>query len=160
MDAESWLWVWLAAAVLLALAELFTPFLFFMISFAFGAALAALAAFLDAGLAVQWVLFIVGSSAALLVLVPIGRRMARAEADTEPEGAHRWIGRTAVVLEAIPGGPHATGLVRLERAEWRAEAPGTAEIEAGQTVRVVEVKGTRLIVVPTSAEPLKYRLGR
>lgn len=160
MDAETWLWVWLAAAVLLALAELFTPFLFFMISFAFGAALAALAALLDATLVLQWALFILGSGAALLVLVPIGRRMANAEPDTEPEGAHRWVGRTGVVLQAIPGGPHATGLVRLERAEWRAEAPGDSEIEAGQTVRVVEVKGTRLIVVPTSAEPLKYRLGR
>lgn len=160
MDAESWLWVWLAAAVLMALAELLTPFLFFMISFAVGAVLAALAAYLDAGLALQWVLFIAGSGAALLVLVPLGRRIERAEPDTEPEGAHRWVGRTGVVLEPIPGEPHGTGLVRLERAEWRAEAPGAAVIEAGQTVRVVEVKGTRLIVVPTSAEPLRYRLGR
>ena len=160
MDAESWLWFWLAAAVLLALAELFTPFLFFMISFAIGAALAALFSFFDAPLVLQWVVFIAGSGAALLVLVPIGHRLAKAEPDDEAEGAQRWVGRTAVVLQSIPGGPHATGLVRLERAEWRAEAPGQAEIEAGQMVRVVEVKGTRLIVVPVGAEPLKDRLGR
>jgi membrane protein implicated in regulation of membrane protease activity len=160
MDAESWLWIWLAVAVLLVLGELFTQALFFMISFAVGAAIAGLGAFLGVGLAAQWLLFLVGSGVALAVLVPIGRRFARAEPDTEAEGAHRWVGRTGVVLQLIPGGSHGTGLVKLERAEWRAEAPGNAEIAVGETVRVVEVKGTRLIVVPTSAEPLKYRLGR
>jgi membrane protein implicated in regulation of membrane protease activity len=159
MDPESWLWIWLVVAALLVLGELLTQALFFMISFAAGAAVAALGALVGVGIPGQWMLFLVGSGVALAVLVPIGRRFARAEPDTEPEGAHRWVGRTGVVLEQIPGGPHATGLVKLERAEWRAEAPGNTEIAEGETVRVLEVKGTRLIVVPSHAEPLRYRLG-
>jgi len=38
---ETWRWIWLVAVVLFALAEVFTPVLFFMLSFALGAAAAA-----------------------------------------------------------------------------------------------------------------------
>ena len=40
MEAGDWVWVWIGAAVAFAVAELVTPFLFFMISFAVGAAAA------------------------------------------------------------------------------------------------------------------------
>jgi membrane protein implicated in regulation of membrane protease activity len=130
MDAEAWQWFWLGACVALALAELFTPFLFFMISFAIGAALAAGAAFLDVNVAVQWLLFFAGSIGALALLVPLGRRMERVESDTAAEGSNRWIGRVGEVLETIPGAPHATGLVRLERERWRAESPGRHDDQA------------------------------
>jgi membrane protein implicated in regulation of membrane protease activity len=152
MDAEAWQWFWLGACVALALAELFTPFLFFMISFAIGAALAAGAAFLDVNVAVQWLLFFAGSIGALALLVPLGRRMERVESDTAAEGSNRWIGRVGEVLETIPGAPHATGLVRLERERWRAESPGRHEIPAGTHVMVLRVKGTRLIVVPADSD--------
>jgi membrane protein implicated in regulation of membrane protease activity len=148
VDAGSWLWVWIGAAAVFAIAELVTPFLFFMISFAVGAVLAALAAALDASVGLQWVLFVVGSDLALAVLVPIGRRLARGEADDAQEGATRWVGRVAVVLEEIPGAPHATGLVRLERAKWRAETDADNPISPGEHVEVTSVRGTRLVVAP------------
>jgi membrane protein implicated in regulation of membrane protease activity len=148
MDAGDWLWVWLAAAVVLAFLELVTPFLFFMISFAGGAGLAALAAALDASVALQIGVFIIGSGVALLVLVPIGHRLAVAESDDAHEGAVRQIGRTAVVLEAIPAGRHDTGVVRLERQRWRAETDADAAIDAGTEVEVIAVRGTRLVVAP------------
>ena len=148
MESGDWLWVWLGAAVVLAFLELVTPFLFFMISFAVGAGLAALAAALDASVAVQFVVFIVGSAAALVVLVPIGRRLAVAESDETHEGAVRQVGRTAIVLEAVPAGRHDTGLVRLERQQWRAETDADVPIDAGSEVEVIAVRGTRLVVVP------------
>ncbi|MGH8977382.1 MAG: NfeD family protein, partial [Acidimicrobiia bacterium] len=61
-------------------------------------------------------------------------------------GATRLNGRRAVVLQAIPSGPHATGRVRVEREEWRAESADGGSIEPGQTVVVLRVDGTRLIV--------------
>jgi membrane protein implicated in regulation of membrane protease activity len=149
MDADGWQWVWLGAVVVFCVLEIFTPFLFFMISFAIGAALAAVGAFLDAALFVQWALFAGGTAVALAVLVPIGLRMTRAHGDDDHEGALRWVGRLATVIETIPGGPNATGLVRLERAQWRAESPRDGEIPVGTTVRVLSVKGTRLVVVPS-----------
>ena len=149
MSDGDWLWVWVGAAVVLAFLELVTPFLFFMVSFAAGAALAAVAAALDAPVALQWVVFIVGSLAALLVLVPIGRRLATAEGDDAHEGATRQVGRLAVVLEDIPAGPHGNGVVRLERQQWPAETDADAVITKGSEVEVIAVRGTRLVVVPS-----------
>jgi len=148
-SADTWQWVWLVAVVAFVVLEIITPFLFFMISFAIGAAVAAVAAFLDVALAVQWLAFILGSATALAVLAPIGRRLALAHGDDDHEGALRWVGRLATVVEPIPGGANETGLVRLERTRWRAECPRDGEIPAGTTVRVLSVKGTRLVVVPT-----------
>ena len=150
MDAGDWVWIWLGVAVAFAFLELVTPFLFFMISFTAGAALAAVAAVLDVSVGLQWGIFLLGSVAALAVLVPVGRRLAHAEpeGDEIPEGSGRWVGRTAVVLEEIPAGPHATGLVRLERGKWRAETDAEAGIPVDSEVEVIAVRGTRLVVAP------------
>jgi len=119
-----------------------------MISFAAGAALAAVAALLDASVALQWGVFVLGSAAALLVLVPIGRRLAASESDEAHEGATRQVGRVAVVLEDIPAGTHDTGLVRLERQQWSAETDDDVAIAKGTEVEVIAVRGTRLVVAP------------
>ena len=148
MSDSDWLWIWIGAAVGLAFLELVTPFLFFMISFAAGAALAAVAALLDASVALQWGVFVLGSAAALLVLVPIGRRLAASESDEAHEGATRQVGRVAVVLEDIPAGTHDTGLVRLERQQWSAETDDDVAIAKGTEVEVIAVRGTRLVVAP------------
>jgi membrane protein implicated in regulation of membrane protease activity len=145
---DDWLWVWIGAAVVFAVIELVTPVLFFAISFAIGAVLAALAALVDLGVGFQWALFLLGTAGSLAVLVPIGRRIARAEGDDEAQGSSRWVGRVAVVLDDIPRGPHATGLVRLERREWRAETDGDEPISEGTEVEVLAVRGTRLVVAP------------
>ena len=142
------LWVWLAAAVVLAFLELVTPFLFFMISFAAGAALAAIIAAIDGGVMFQWVSFLVVSVGALGVLVPIGHRIARAEGEDAQEGATRWVGRVAYVLEEIPALPHSTGLVRLERVKWRAGTDAGEPVPVGEQVEVIGVRGTRLVVAP------------
>ena len=56
------------------------------------------------------------------------------------------IGKQAVVLEEI--NPHtATGRVRIEREEWRADTYGAA-IPKGALVVVMEVTGTRVMVEP------------
>ncbi len=150
MDAGDWVWIWLGVAVAFAFLELVTPVMFFMISFAAGGALAALAAVLDIGVGIQWALFVLGSGIALAVLIPVGRHISQAspEGDESPEGAGRWVGRTAVVLQEIPGGPHATGLVRLERGKWRAETAGERSIPVDAEVEVIAVRGTRLVVAP------------
>ncbi len=151
---DEWLWIWLGIAIAFAFLELVTPLLFFMVSFAVGGAVAAVGALLDVGVAWQWGLFLAGSAAALGTLVPIGRRMALASpaGDESPEGASRWVGRTATVLEEIPGGPTETGLVRLERGRWRAESAAEVSIPTGAQVDVIAVRGTRLVVA-LSEEP-------
>ncbi|MDZ4827433.1 MAG: NfeD family protein [Actinomycetota bacterium] len=145
-DPDGWRWIWLGAAAFLAVGELVTPGAFFMLSFAIGAAVACALAFLGVDVAWEIAAFIVTSVAALLILVPLGRRMSGGEQGTV--GATRWAGQRGIVLGAIPGSPHETGLVRVEREEWRAESADGSEIVSGTKVIVLRVDGTRLIVKP------------
>lgn len=147
-SAETWRWIWLALAVAFTVAELSTV-TFFILPFAIGAALAAASAFAGLGLAGSWLVFVAVSGAASALLIPYGRRLDR----TSPPaaiGAHRCIGKDALVLADIPGPPGTTGLVRVEREEWRAESMLGLPIPAGSTVVVRRIDGTRLIVVAVS----------
>jgi len=149
MDDETWRWIWLGLVVTFAAGELAVPGTFFVLSFAVGALLATIAAFLDASVGLQWALAVVGSAGALALLAPLGRRLARQPSDEAQEGATRWLGRVGMVIEEIPSAPHATGRVRVERAEWRAETDEDGGIPVDEAIEVVAVRGTRLVVVPT-----------
>ena len=78
MDLDSsstWQWIWLGAAALFAVSELAVPGTLFMISFAAGAAAAAIAAFLGLDVAITWIAMlkpvaVVGALVALLLLQP------------------------------------------------------------------------------------------
>ena len=144
---ETWRWIWLIAVVVFALAEVFTPVLFFMLSFAIGAAAAAVAAFAGGGAILQWTLFVGVTAVSLAALVPIGRRLEGRD-EMHPVGANRWEGRTATVVTEIPAGKHETGLVRIDRETWKAESTNGMGVAAGATVLVTHVTGTRLIVSP------------
>lgn len=151
MDSpETWQWIWLVAAVALALGELAVPGTFFMISFAFGAAAAAVASFLGASVLVGWLCFVGGTALGLAVLIPVGRRLNR-EVGDEAVGATRLVNQRAVVLQEIPAGPQATGIVRIEREEWRAESESATRVPAGAEVVVLGVNGTRVVVRPSEA---------
>lgn len=146
-EPETWRWIWLGAAALFTVAELTSaPGTFFLLSFAVGAVLACVASFLGLSVLVSWAAFLVGSGIALACLIPIGRRMDRTRSGELTEGANRWIGRQAVVLRAIPAGPHEMGIVRVEREEWRAENDDGTAIAEGAIVEVIRVDGTRLVV--------------
>lgn len=149
-DPETWRWIWLITATVLVVGEIAMPGTFFLISFAIGALAAAIAAFADVSLVGQWVIFVAGSAAALAVLFPIGRRMD-ARTRNASVGATRFEGRHVTVLTEIPAGSHETGLVRMDREEWRAEAHDGSPVPVGAVVRIVRVEGTRLIV---DSEPL------
>lgn len=150
-DAETWRWIWVGATLFFAISEIAVPGTFFMISFAVGAFAAAVVAFIGASLLVQWIAFVGATVVALLLLVPLGRRLTRTRAGETGVGATRWEGRRALVIGAIPDGPNATGLVRIEREQWRAESADGRSVAEGETVQVLRVDGTRLIVGPVEA---------
>jgi len=144
VDAENWRWIWVGLAVLLAIGELLTAG-FFLLPFAVGAAAAALLAFLGVDPVVQLLVFTVVSIVFLVVLQRFARR--EDEEDQKPVGAKRYVDRTAVVQQPINRVTGA-GLVRMETEEWRATTHLDTEIPAGAEVRVIEVRGTRLVVEP------------
>ena len=143
---ETWRWVWLAAAAVFAVGEIAVAGSFFLLPFAAGALAAAVVAFLGGAVALEWLAFVVVSALGAAGLRPLARRLD--QGPTHAIGANRWVGRQAYVLRDIPSGPGATGLIRLDREEWRAESLMGVPIQAGSTVLVSRVDGTRLVVLP------------
>ena len=144
---ETWRWIWLVAAVVFAVGEVAVAGSFFLLPFALGATAAAVLGFADLSVGIEWVAFVGVSAATVAALRPVAKRLDRR---TPPSGigANRWVGRQGVVLRDIPAGHGATGLIRLEREEWRAESLLGVPIREGSTVLVSRVDGTRLVVVP------------
>ena len=144
VDIDQWAWLWVGAAVLLGIGELLTAG-FFLLPFAVGAAGAAILAFLGVPFGLQLVTFVVIS----VVFLAILQRFAKEEQSngTEPAGAGRFHGKTAIVLEPVDRFA-GTGSVRLETEQWRATTDLDEEIPVGEEVLILEVRGTRLVVEP------------
>ena len=154
-SAETWRWIWMVTAAVLVVGEMVTPAAFFFLPFAIGAFAAALTAFAGASLGIEWAVFVGLSTAAFAGLWPLGRRLDRSSGGSMPGvGANRLIGKQAVVLEDVPGSPHDTGLVRVERERWKAESLTGDLIPAGSTAIVVRVDGARVVVSPLEPKEL------
>jgi membrane protein implicated in regulation of membrane protease activity len=149
---ETWRWIWLVVAVAAAVGEIGIAGSFFLAPLAMGALAAAIAAFLGVGVVGEWVLFLLVSGATFAGFRPLARRLD-ARSPSAQVGAGRWVSRQGVVLREIPEGPGETGLIRLDREEWRAESLTGVRITAGSTVLVTRVDGTRLVVVPIEEAP-------
>ena len=142
-DIEMWRWVWLGSTVVLGIGEMVTAGLF-MLPFAIGAAVATILAFFDIAVWVQLLAFLVVSVASLWGL----RRFATRENEpTHAVGAKRYVNAVATVVEPVER-ITGSGRVRLETELWRATTDLDAVIPAGSEVRVVDVRGARLVVEP------------
>jgi membrane protein implicated in regulation of membrane protease activity len=144
MDSDSLQWIWVGAAVILAIGELLTAG-FFLLPFAVGAAAAAVLAFLGIGVVWQLLVFVIVSVSFLAVL----QRYARTEPSDVPAqaGANRYQGRKALVIQDIDW-EAGTGQVRMETEDWRATTEDHISIPRGTQVKVIRVTGTRLVVEP------------
>lgn len=148
-DSELWRWIWLGTTALFTVGEMVAGAgTFFLAPFAGGAMVATVIAFAGGGLALQWAAFVVVSAVAFAAMRPLARRLDLDDSG-EGVGSKRLVGQRAVVLQAIPG-DHNLGLVQVHREEWRAESLDGLAVPAGDPVKVVEVRGTRVIVVPIS----------
>ena len=139
-DPDMWQWIWLGMALLLAIGEMLTAG-FFMLPFAVGAGVAAILAFFDVAVPIQFLVFL-GTS--ILALVALRRFAASDHEPSYPVGAKRYVGAAALVLEDIDPARN-VGRVRMDAEEWNATSNGE-RIAAGVKVKVVQVRGTRLVV--------------
>ena len=147
-EPESWRWIWVVAALVFGLGEMSTPGSFFLAPFAVGALVAAVLAFADVSVGVEWAAFVVVSVACLFALRPLAHRLDRG-ASADGVGSRRLIGRDGVVLEDIPAGD--LGVVRVDREEWRAVAADRGALEAGTRVTITDVEGTKVVVIAKEA---------
>jgi membrane protein implicated in regulation of membrane protease activity len=146
VDVEMWRWIWIGVAIVLGIGELLTAGLF-MLPFAIGAVAAGVLAFFNVPVWLQIVVFLGTSVAALFGM----RRFARDEQPLHPVGAKRFVGAAALVTEPIDR-VAGTGRVRMQTEIWRATTDLDMQIEPGTEVKVLEVRGARLVVEPTEAD--------
>jgi membrane protein implicated in regulation of membrane protease activity len=145
---ETWRWIWLVATAVFAGGEMLIAGTFFLAPFAVGAVVATVLAFAGTDLWVQWAAFVATSAAAFAGMRPLARRLDQGAAQ-EGIGAKRLVGQQGTVLDQIPD-DHRLGLVQVDREQWRAETLDGSPVATGDLVKVVDVQGTRLLVVPVA----------
>jgi membrane protein implicated in regulation of membrane protease activity len=138
---EEWVW-WMIAAGVLAVGEIATVS-FFLGPIAVAAVLSALVALAGAGLAAQWIVFILASLGSLLVLRPIARRHLRTPAQIRT-GTAALVGAPALVLERVDG---RGGQVKIAGEIWSARSYDEDEsFEPGARVEVMKIDGATALV--------------
>jgi len=138
---EEWV-VWVAAAGVLAVGEIFTMG-FFLAPIAIAAVVAALAALAGGGLAVQLVVFIVASAASVGLLRPVARRHLHTPARLRT-GTAALVGLAATVIERVDA---QGGSVKLAGEVWSARAFDEDHVfEPGQRVEVLKIEGATALV--------------
>ena len=137
-------WVlWAVLAVALAVGEIFTPGLFFLGPVALAAVAAGAIALGGLGVAIQLIVFIVGTVASLAVLRPI----ARSHIKIPPllrTGTAALVGAKATVVQRVDADG---GRVRLGGEEWSARAYLDDQVlEPGARVEVAKIEGATALV--------------
>jgi membrane protein implicated in regulation of membrane protease activity len=145
----AWIW-WLGAAILLAVVEVVSVDLIFLM-LAGGALAAAAAAALGAPLGVQVVVFGAVSVVLLVAVRPWALRRFRSAVPETLTNVAAHVGRTAVVLLDVTA--HA-GRVKLAGEVWTARtADPSLVLPAGSTVRVVRIDGATAVVEAAPGAP-------
>jgi membrane protein implicated in regulation of membrane protease activity len=138
---EEWVF-WMVAAGLFAVGEIFTMG-FFLAPVAIAAVMAAAAALVGAGLALQIVVFIAVTAASLAILRPVARRQLQTPARLRT-GTAALVGRPATVLERVDA---EGGSVKLAGEVWSARAFDEDRAFApGQRVEVLKIEGATALV--------------
>lgn len=143
-----WAAIYLAVAVGFGIGELLLPSSLYLLPFAVGALASSIVSLMGAGPEISFPLFLAASFAVFLGFRPLARRLDAALPDVAGIGSNRLIGVTGSVISAIPATPGAAGMVRVGAEDWRADTIDEIALPVGARVRVIEVRGTRLVVEP------------
>lgn len=146
-EPGTWAFIWLVAAAVFGVGEIFMAGSFFLLPFAAGALVACIASFAGAPVLVSWSLFIITSILAFLGFKPLAKKLDVDHPNPIGTGANRLVGSLGVVASDIPAGSGA-GMVKIGGEEWRAEGRDGMGLQLGSQVRIVAVEGTRVIVEP------------
>jgi membrane protein implicated in regulation of membrane protease activity len=154
IDLDVWPWIWLVMAVAFALVELtFLGGSFVLLPFAASAFVASLLAFYDASVEVQWAVFVFGGGLAFVAMYRWARHNLLDELP-RGVGADRLVGIIGTVTAEIS--PHDTdrhGRVAVDGEVWGALSDTATTLEVGARVRVVSMRGTRVVVEPVAQPP-------
>jgi inner membrane protein len=138
-------WMWLAAGLVLVVAELATPGGFVLIFFGIAALVVGVLGLLGAVTSptIQFLLFSVLAVAMLAILR--GRLQSKLNPRSSAE-VDSLIGDLAIPQERLS--PGVVGRVEVRGSSWSARNTSSVTIDAGQRARVAGVDGLTLAVVP------------
>jgi membrane protein implicated in regulation of membrane protease activity len=148
IDLDLWPWIWLGTAVVFALVELIlVGGSFIVLPWAASAFLASILAFYDAPIEAQWLTFVFGGAILFLVMYRWARKFMRTAQPTPGVGADRLVGLVGIVTAPITADDvERRGRVQIGSEQWPAISDGTALIGSGSRVRVLGMRGTRVVV--------------
>jgi len=147
-DPVVWGGIWLAVAAVFGVSEMASAGTFWLAPFAVAALPASIVSFIGAPIAVGWLVFLFGSVLAFLAMRPLAKRLDLDVPAVPGIGANRLVGHEAVTVEGIPFGTETHGMVRAGGETWNAITADELAIPAGTAVRIIEVRGTRVVVEP------------
>jgi len=149
ISLDVWPWIWLGTAVVFALVELIVVGgSFIVLPWALSAFVAAILAFYDVSIEIQWAVFVFGGAIAFVFFYRWAQRFMKEHTMAPGVGADRLVGLVGIVTSPID--PHDTsrrGRITVEGEVWGVVDP-TRSYEAGERVRVTAMKGTRVVVEP------------
>lgn len=154
LDLDVWPWIWLGVAILFALVELTLIGGFFIIlPWAVSAFAAAILAFYDFSIEIQWAVFVFGGALLFAVAYRWAQRFMTENTMDPGVGADRLVGLTAIVTTPIlPDDTARKGRVNVDGEVWGAVTDGNYTIDTGARVRILAMKGTRVVVVPLAPD--------
>jgi membrane protein implicated in regulation of membrane protease activity len=152
LDLNAWPWIWLSIAVVFALVELTViGGSFVVLPWAGSAFVAAILAFYDVPIEVQWAVFVFGGAIGFAWLYRWAKKISAEDKLAPGVGAERLVGMLGIVTAPIYADDvDRRGRVSLAGETWGAISDVDGIIAEGTRVTVVSVLGTRVVVEPIS----------
>jgi membrane protein implicated in regulation of membrane protease activity len=135
--------IWIIVGLGLCLLEIFTPG-FFVLLFGIAAIITGIASFLGLSITLQWILFILLCLILVLFVRKYFMRMLNLQ-PTQIANVQGLIGKTAIVTHPIEKGSM-KGRIRIEGEDWIAVTEEEGLFEAGKTVTIISISGTKLVI--------------
>ena len=139
-------YIWLILAGVFVIGEVLTSgFLIFWLSL--GSLIAMVISFVTDNIIIQTTVFLVSSVILILATKPLVKKFATT--DTVKTNAYSIIGKKGLVTKDISS-INSTGQVKIDGELWSAVGVDDMDIKKGTEVKILEIKGVKVIVAPIS----------
>lgn len=143
MELEIW-HIWIIIAVLLFIAEIFTP-AFLAACLAIGCIFAGIASFFDFSLKIQLFAFSIGTLVSFFGVRPLILKYGHKKSDDFRTNVEALVGKIGKVSITIDNSQN-EGRVKVEGDDWKSESENNEIINAGEKVEILKVNSTILTV--------------
>ncbi len=152
IDLQLWPWIWLGIGVFFAIIELTVlAGSFVLLPFAVSAFAAALLAFYDVAIEIQWGVFIFGGAILWILAYRWARKFVNDNAMEPGVGAERLVGLVGIVTTPIqPNDSARKGRVTVDGEVWGAVTKHDHPLPEGARVLITRVIGTKVVVEPAA----------